>query len=284
MNTGYNIIDDSDFTSKIEDTPLIICSAGCYRLVKQQHLKTYRCNGRKDFQLLYITQGKGYFKRDGNFFELKEGELIIYYPDEVQEYDYFLKDKPEVYWLHFAGTLASQLLAPFTLDSLHKVKIGLHGSYLNLWNKIIGEIQIKEEHYEQLTNLYLQELLLKMLRGNILIDHNMLNKKALFRNIMEDFHNQYNQNTKISEYALKNHISTCWLIRGFKEETGFTPQIYITKIRMNKAKELLLYSELSINEIASIIGYENPLYFSRIFKKNMNLSPNNYRKKYLYVK
>ena len=53
---------------------------------------------------------------------------------------------------------------------------------------------------------------------------------------------------------------------------------------MNKAKELLLYSELSINEIASIIGYENPLYFSRIFKKNMNLSPNNYRKKYLYVK
>ena len=126
-------------------------------------------------------------------------------------------------WLHFAGTLASQLLAPFTLDSLHKVKIGLHGSYLNLWNKIIGEIQIKEEHYEQLTNLYLQELLLKMLRGNILIDHNMLNKKALFRNIMEDFHNQYNQNTKISEYALKNHISTCWLIRGFKEETGFTP-------------------------------------------------------------
>lgn len=58
-----------------------------------------------------------------------------------------------------------------------------------------------------------------------------------------------------------------------------TPQQYITDIRVTKAKELLLYSSFNITEIASIVGYDNSFYFSRIFKKNTALSPREYKNK-----
>ena len=59
---------------------------------------------------------------------------------------------------------------------------------------------------------------------------------------------------------------------------GVPPCKYLTSIRINKAKELLESTDCPVSEIGSIIGYENPLYFSRIFKKQTGLSPAAYRK------
>ena len=56
-----------------------------------------------------------------------------------------------------------------------------------------------------------------------------------------------------------------------------TPQRYLTDIRLNQAKELLISSSLNVGEIAAIVGYENALYFSRVFRKYAGLSPSAYR-------
>ena len=58
---------------------------------------------------------------------------------------------------------------------------------------------------------------------------------------------------------------------------GMTPMQYITSIRMTKAKELLETTDLTINEIGDLIGYQNALYFSRIFKKTVGTAPTAYR-------
>lgn len=63
-------------------------------------------------------------------------------------------------------------------------------------------------------------------------------------------------------------MSTCWFIRSFKQYTGMPPRKYLTSIRVKKAQELLESTDYGIGEIGSIVGYDNPLYFSRIFKKN----------------
>jgi len=62
-----------------------------------------------------------------------------------------------------------------------------------------------------------------------------------------------------------------------------SPSVYLTSVRLEKACYFLLESNMSIAEIAGAVGYNNPLYFSRIFKKYYGVSPSNYKKQYMRV-
>ena len=66
----------------------------------------------------------------------------------------------------------------------------------------------------------------------------------------------------------------------FKEETGKTFVEYLTEVRMDKAKELLRSTDRMLYEIAEQVGYENPAYFTVAFKKQVGLSPRDYRKQF----
>lgn len=67
-------------------------------------------------------------------------------------------------------------------------------------------------------------------------------------------------------------------IRNFKMYTGTTPKQFILQKRINNAETLLQNKQYNIKEIAQIIGYDNPLYFSRIFQRTKGISPSEYRK------
>ena len=73
-------------------------------------------------------------------------------------------------------------------------------------------------------------------------------------------------------------MSVSWFIRNFKEYTQMTPAQYILSLRMANAQTLLESTNYNVTEIADIIGYDNPLYFSRIFKKQSGMSPSEFRK------
>ena len=92
------------------------------------------------------------------------------------------------------------------------------------------------------------------------------------------FSEHYNDDISIDEYAENNHISVSWFIRNFKHCTGITPMQYILSKRIYNAEILLQDHTYTVTEIAQIVGYDNPLYFSRIFKKAKGLSPSEYRK------
>ena len=69
-----------------------------------------------------------------------------------------------------------------------------------------------------------------------------------------------------------------YLGRIFKKVTGETPQKYLTKLRMNEAKRLLLSSpETEIQIIGELVGYKNAFYFSRAFKNHTGLQPSEFR-------
>ena len=92
------------------------------------------------------------------------------------------------------------------------------------------------------------------------------------------FNEHYSENISIDKYAQNNHVSVSWFIRNFKQYTGFTPMQYILSKRLYEAEILLQNTDYNVTEIAEIIGYDNPLYFSRIFKKAKGISPSEYRK------
>lgn len=73
------------------------------------------------------------------------------------------------------------------------------------------------------------------------------------------------------------NISPYYFSKIFKEESGLNFIEYLTNIRIDKAKELLLNSDYSMKEICSMCGYTDPNYFSRSFKKNVGVTPTEYK-------
>ena len=73
-------------------------------------------------------------------------------------------------------------------------------------------------------------------------------------------------------------MSISWFIRNFKDYTGSTPTQYLLSLRISNAQSLLESTSYNVTEIAEIVGYNNPLYFSRLFKKQCEVSPTEFRR------
>lgn len=89
----------------------------------------------------------------------------------------------------------------------------------------------------------------------------------------------YNKDISLDDVSREVEISPYYFSKIFKEETGRNFVEYVTEIRMNRAKELLLKTDMSMKEICSEIGYADPNYFSRIFKKNTGVTPTEYKER-----
>ncbi|UOQ84112.1 helix-turn-helix domain-containing protein [Gracilibacillus salinarum] len=91
-------------------------------------------------------------------------------------------------------------------------------------------------------------------------------------------HTHFKENIMLDEVAAEVGLSSYYLSKLFKEHFQLTFVEYVTHIRLEKAKDLLLDDEMPLKEIALTIGYRDPNYFSRVFKKETGLSPSEYRK------
>lgn len=87
----------------------------------------------------------------------------------------------------------------------------------------------------------------------------------------------YNQNLSLEDICAQAHVSKTYFCYLFKREMGMSVWNYLTVVRLQRAKELLERTQLRSYEIAFQVGYDNPSYFSKVFKKYENMTPNEYR-------
>ena len=90
----------------------------------------------------------------------------------------------------------------------------------------------------------------------------------------------YHDDIHISDIAAFAGIHPSYLAGVFKSEMGISPKKYLTNLKINKAKELLIATEDPINIIGSSVGFSDALSFSKFFRKETSLSPSQYRKDY----
>ncbi|CAG7622033.1 HTH-type transcriptional activator RhaR [Paenibacillus solanacearum] len=92
-------------------------------------------------------------------------------------------------------------------------------------------------------------------------------------------HNAY-ESFELRVIAEELEVSPAQLTKRFKSCFGLTPTEYLTHLRLEKARSLLLGSLLTLDQIAQCVGYENGFYLSRLFAKHFHMPPNEYRKKH----
>ncbi|MBQ7587084.1 MAG: response regulator [Lachnospiraceae bacterium] len=90
---------------------------------------------------------------------------------------------------------------------------------------------------------------------------------------------RYNKDISLDDVSKEVDISPYYFSKLFKEETGENFIEYLTAVRINRAKQLIAGSDMSMKEICTEVGYSDPNYFSRIFKKNVGVTPTEYKEK-----
>jgi two-component system response regulator YesN len=95
--------------------------------------------------------------------------------------------------------------------------------------------------------------------------------------IMRIIHERYSDNLTIADIASQVYLAKTYICLLFKQETGETINEYITRVRMEKAKERLTDSDQKLSEICSSIGYAEPSYFTKQFRKYTGMNPSDYR-------
>ena len=260
--------------------PLFVGSCGTYHRYTRTKLPTHRPKGRLDFQLLYIASGKAHFYFDGIEEIVTAGNMVLYRPREEQRYYYYGVDHTEVYWVHFTGNNVTNILRSYGFkDQKHVIHTGISLDYKRLYLQMIQELKLCKPDYEEVLVHYLQLLFIMIHR----LDGSHPKKKSQFlmdemNDAVKYFHENYNKPIRIEEYAGKRGMSVSWFIRNFREYTGSTPTQYILSLRISNAQSLLENTSCNITEIAEIVGYDNPLYFSRLFKKQSGMSPSEFRR------
>lgn len=285
INVAY--VDDENPNSEDLSVPLKINNCGYYLVHTTPIIKTEHPEGRNDYQLLYIATGKGhfYFKNSNKETIVPKGNMILFRPKEPQVYYYYAEDKTEVYWVHFTGSQVEAFLDHYELPKEDNVFFtGVSPDYPWIYNQIIRELQLKRVNYDEMLGILFHHILLVINRymkegkqtGNDMI--NEIERAARY------FNDNFNKNISIEQYATEHLMSVNWFIHSFKSIMKLTPMQYILSLRISAAKAYLESTSKNITEIADAVGYDNALYFSRIFKKHTSYSPSEYKKIFIQEK
>jgi YesN/AraC family two-component response regulator len=140
--------------------------------------------------------------------------------------------------------------------------------------------------YEQLMTIRDSEDMLRWLEANVigpymneLKETQSVKLKQLIERVQETIRQQYMKDISLESVADLHGVNPFNLSKAFRKMTGITFIDYLTDWRLNQAKSFLAESDMKINDIAEKVGYQ-VTYFNRIFKKQLQMTPSQYREKY----
>ena len=269
---GYS----SDIKKSTSAQILNICSCGELRLNADSHIRRYA--GRNDYQLIYVCEGQCVVTLDGSVQIAYPGDCILYRPGEVQDYLLAKKDEPHTYWIHFNGDICRELFETLGLQEIHIVKTE-NREIRHLVSRVCRYYNLEIPNRELICSALLQAALALVSNEGHRVDHRLSGKDAdKISELIGRIKMTSSLNITVSECAAFCNMSKVHFIRVFKRTTGVPPMQFMLQIRIDRAKELLDFTDKSIGEIAEASGFHDQNYFARTFKKITGMSPSQFRK------
>ena len=256
-----------------EMTALGVYSAGAEKCLP---LHQWGPGVRNHYLIHYVVAGKGVYITGERTYHLHAGDAFLALPNTEITYYADENDPWEYVWVGFAGTDAQPILQctsfsaenpvirPENGEAFRKAVTRIyaaHGSDFNHAVRMTGELYCalsllmhhELAHHEDIASQYVQ-------KAATYIAHN------------------YAYPISIMDIAAYVGIDRSHLYTVFKQVLGISPKDYLTDFRIRKACALLREPVLSVTAVANSVGFENNLYFSKVFRKRMNMTPTEYRR------
>lgn len=231
-----------------------------------------------EYQLLYITKGKGEFASASyGRTQIQEGSMFLLFPGEWHTYRPDSKTGWDEYWIGLNGKIIDEWVSNGFFSKQDPIfNIGLNEDIISLYKRAIIIAQAQEANYQQA----LSGIACNLISMAIYLSRNRdFNKSDIAAKINQAKIAVHNNINEISPEGLAGItcMSYSKFRKIFKEYTGFAPAQYIQEVRINMAKEMLTNTSKSIKEIAFELGFENKEYFFSVFKKTTQMTPTSYR-------
>lgn len=241
--------------------------------------------GVRDHYLVHhVVSGSGSFLVGGKAYIIHAGESFLSFPDTTISYHANPADPWEYYWVGFNGSDARLLLrqTDFTPQS-PVIATGSGDDLRHLLLQIYESSGSKP--YEQARmagGLYLF-LSYLMEHASPAIPSGSELSTGYLRYALDFVAGNYSRNISVEDIAKSSGISRSGLYRAFMKHLGLSPIQYLTNFRIAQACTLLRRTDLSVEGVACSVGFDDALYFSRVFRTHMQSSPRRYAREELGV-
>ena len=237
-----------------------------YRVIRER--------GRVDYHLLYVTKGAVKVRYELEEHTLSAGDFVIYPPHSPQWYERSRESCDR--WIHFNGFQVEEILA----DA--KIGPGVFGCRFSneikaIFDRITPRTDAKRANCYDFETGHLVSLLYAL--GNTLAG-NSTELDSRISDCIAFINDNYSSCLSIAQLSAVCNLSESRFLALFKQELGISPISYLQNLRMEQAKHLLMSTSLAVSEISASVGYDDPLYFSKLFKSHFGISPKAYRENY----
>ena len=240
-------------------------------------------------EMIFICEGNGHIVIGENRYPIKKG-MLFYIPPGVQQTVEPRAQNPEHYiTVHFS--CSRMVLEPDgkwkyreNIQTLHQPtaqKIMDYTPVEELFEKLLDAWNDKGPSYEFVAGTLLRQLFVLVSQNNKRQSKNHAISLKIEQTI-EFMRQNINGKVTLEELSGVTQLSKFYLSRAFKEATGYPIITYFNKMKIDKAKELLIEGDKKVKEVAYELGYTNEFYFSRIFKRFEGSSPTEFYSKNVY--
>ncbi len=250
------------------------CGVSQYKFYKKPYkARILRPDGRLDYQLLLVVNGRLEVEHCGRRIYLTSGDALLFFPKELQDYSYYLTaNEPNAlhYFVHFSGNEVENILDRLGITKA-KTVFKASAQVERIFKNMVNEFNKRHE-------LSVVGYLLRLL-SEIADNTEYKNDSThLIHNEAEYISAHFETDIDFDECAKRCNLSRSRFTHLFTEKIGISPSGYLQNLRIEQAIDMLLQSTQSIGEIAEAVGFSDARYFSRIFKKATSKTPSDFRR------
>ena len=253
-------------------------------------------NRHDNYDMVYMYKGYAVVEISGQNVEMGPNDIVIIKPMQYHKLIVKSESGCEFIVLYFTfenringehAQIPAEDFLNFVSNKGESPYISLKVSPKNeivvLLNRILKERKSSEPGSEFLNYLLIMELFVLLSRALKMEWENSVKLKSSKLKELIDIsinyiHNNFERDISLGDIAKYVFLSPSYFTRAFKEQTGMSPISYLLKIRIERAKEMLVDTGLKISDIALSVGFSNQQRFNEMFKKYAGLTPLQYRK------
>lgn len=258
------------------NAPLFLCDFGMEQRKNETYdFQNYNRSGYSGYLLQYTLDGTGMFESDGKTYVLSPGNaFFITFPDRSR---YYLSDNDtwKYFYIHFGGEMGNYFFQRIQALAGKTFSIANKSQAILLFLEEFQAVKAGKKYERYDSGIFLYQFLTLLLRE--LETPLKSTKNACVEDAVKWIQKNYKYQIGLSKMCQELDVSLPHLTRQFHLQTGISPIKYLTSLRLEHAISLLLNTSMGLEAIAVECGYSNSNYFSKVFRKNMGISPAQYR-------